>query len=83
MSDIRQAKQKNQLASVVDDDVSYLGNKSQESKPPENRRELRRHEYKHSSQENERQEIKSSVAKYPIQSASDQWIHNDLSSAKL
>lgn len=82
-SDMRQARQNTQLAGTVDD-ISHLANKSQENRPIENmahqtflRRELRQQESRRSSQENERQEARSTVTqpvlspKYSIQSSSE------------
>jgi hypothetical protein len=68
MSDTRQAKQSSQPAgSVVD--ILHLGSKLQANKPLENMvhqtslgREVRQQESRHSSQENERQETKHTVA---------------------
>ena len=67
-SDTRQARQSSQPAGSVAD-ISHLGSKSQENKPLENmvhetllRREVRQQETKHSSQENELQETKHTVA---------------------
>ena len=64
MSDTRQAKQSSQPA-----DISHLGSKSQENKPLENtvhqtslRREVKQQVSRYSSQENERQETKYTVA---------------------
>ena len=99
---MRQAKQNTQLPDTVDD-ISHLGSKSQENRLLENmghqtflRRELRQQESRRSSQENEPQEAKITVAqpvlspKYSIQSTSDpdcppdqSFKHQDATYARL
>ena len=73
--DTRQEKQSSQPA-----DISHLGSKSQENKPIENmahqtflRREVKQQVNRHSNQENERQEIKHTVAP-PVLSPKDSFI---------